>query len=128
MIFDGEILDEFDLCWYKVAFLQAEMERLNSENDCLKSENARLKEYMLHQMASGGYEEGSLSPPEGQTSRDVHDKDVVGDHERCLESKGQKLAHSPRSADQAAEATMRKARVSVRARSEATMVCLYFTY
>ncbi|XP_047951748.1 probable WRKY transcription factor 31 [Salvia hispanica] len=106
----------------EVAFLQAEMERLNSENDCLKSENARLKEYMLHQMASGGYEEGSLSPPEGQTSRDVHEKDVVGDHERCLESKAQKLAHSPRSADQATEATMRKARVSVRARSEATMI------
>ncbi|KAL1555508.1 WRKY transcription factor 6-like [Salvia divinorum] len=115
----------------EVAFLQAEMERMNSENVCLKLENARLKE-LLHQtnsmprqfvdIGAGGSEEGSLSPPEGRTGGDVHGKDVVGDDERCLENKAPKLAHSPRGVDQAAEATMRKARVSVRARSDATMI------
>ena len=73
----------------------------------------------------GGNEESSLSPPEGHIDRDMpaaHDKDVVGREEQGSESKVQKLAHSPRSVDQA-EATMRKARVSVRARSEAAMVC-----
>lgn len=70
----------------------------------------------------GGNEEGSLSPPEGRNVTPTHDKDVVGRDEQCSDSKVQKLGHSPRSVDQATEATMRKARVSVRARSEATMV------
>nr|AKA27895.1 WRKY protein [Salvia miltiorrhiza] len=149
----------------EMAFLQSEMERMNSEN-------ARLKEMldqmtnnynglqmhvltMMHQRSDnqaggataeesknghdngllvprqfmdlgfGGNEEGSLSPPEGRIGRDMPpapDKDVVGGDEPCSESKVQKLAHSPRSVDQATEATMRKARVSVRARSEAAMI------
>ncbi|XP_041992983.1 WRKY transcription factor 6-like isoform X3 [Salvia splendens] len=136
----------------EVAFLQAEMEKMISENIRLKGLLEEIKNNynglqmealtMMHnhdaeekkngvvtprQFMDPGFgdnEESSLSPPEGHIDRDMpvaHDKDVVGREEQGPESKVQKLAHSPRSVDQA-EATMRKARVSVRARSEAAMV------
>lgn len=62
--------------------------------------------------------------PERRTGRDVPltpDKDVVGD-EKSPETKSGRIGSSSRSVDQSGEATMRKARVSVRARSEAAMV------
>ncbi|XP_041992982.1 probable WRKY transcription factor 31 isoform X2 [Salvia splendens] len=136
----------------EVAFLQAEMEKMISENIRLKGLLEEIKNNynglqmealtMMHnhdaeekkngvvtprQFMDPGFgdnEESSLSPPEGHIDRDMpvaHDKDVVGREEQGPESKVQKLAHSPRSVDQA-EATMRKARVSVRARSEAAMI------
>lgn len=154
---------------YQMAFLQAEMERMNSENRRLKemldqvtnnynSLQMHLLTLMQQQQqqtdqTGGGAEEHknghgngllvprqfmdlgfaeaanndetSLSSPEGRTGRDMPpapDKDVVGGEEQCPENKVPKLGHSPKSVDQTAEATMRKARVSVRARSEAAMV------
>ncbi|KAL6570664.1 hypothetical protein OROGR_000214 [Orobanche gracilis] len=70
-------------------------------------------------------EEVSVSPSEGRTSKlspASPDKDVEEKNEQCHESKAAKHNHCSRSVDQATEATMRKARVSVRARSDAPMI------
>ncbi|KAK4492808.1 hypothetical protein RD792_000133 [Penstemon davidsonii] len=61
--------------------------------------------------AVGEADEASLSTSEGRSDQD-----------QSPENKVPKLGHSPKSADQTADATMRKARVSVRARSEAPMI------
>ncbi|KAH6756561.1 WRKY family transcription factor [Perilla frutescens var. hirtella] len=148
----------------EMAFLQAEMERMNSENLRLKEMlnqvtnnynglqmhlltmmqqqndqtgggaaeesknghgNGLLVPRQFMDLGFGSNEEGSLSPPEGRTGRDMPptpDKELVGGEEQSSESKVPKLGHSPRNVDQATEATMRKARVSVRARSEAAMI------
>ncbi|KAL1560823.1 WRKY transcription factor 6-like [Salvia divinorum] len=126
----------------EVAFLRTEMEKMISENirlkELLEEINNKYNDLqtealtMMHKHDSqekknevvtprqfmdlgfGGNEESSLSLPEGHI-------DVVGREEQGSDSKIQKLAHSPRNVDQA-EATMRKARVSVRARSDAAMI------
>ncbi|KAI3457344.1 hypothetical protein Pfo_014007 [Paulownia fortunei] len=154
----------------EMAFLQAEMERMNSENRRLRemlnqvtNKYNGLQMHLLTLMqqqqqqqtdqnggvaeehknghgngllvprqfmdlgfaAAANNDETSLSSSEGRTGRDpppAPDKDVVGGEGQCPENKVPKLSHSPRSVDQATEATMRKARVSVRARSEAPMI------
>ncbi|KAL8478263.1 hypothetical protein ACS0TY_030239 [Phlomoides rotata] len=82
-----------------------------------------------------GFASNELSP-ERRTGQDVpltSDKDVVGDEQSpedkslrignsSPENKSLRIGNSSRSVDQSAEATMRKARVSVRARSEAAMI------
>ncbi|KAL6554121.1 hypothetical protein OROMI_019794 [Orobanche minor] len=70
-------------------------------------------------------EEVSMSPSEGRAGKlspTSPDKDVEERDEQCPESKVAKHSHCSRSVDQATEATMRKARVSVRARSDAPMI------
>ncbi|KAK4437371.1 WRKY transcription factor 6 [Sesamum alatum] len=147
----------------QMAFLQAEMERMNTENQRLRemlnqmtNNYNGLQMHLLTLMQNGGNtEEGksghgkgqvvprqfmdlglgaaadddevSLSTSsEGRTGRNqppTPDKDVGGgDQDQCSENKVARLGHSPRNVDQATEATMRKARVSVRARSEAPMI------
>lgn len=95
------------------------------------SKNGMLVPRQFMDLGFGSNDEGSLSPPEGRTGRDMPpppDKDVAGGEEQSSESKVPKLGHSPRGVDQATEATMRKARVSVRARSEAAMVCKFVAW
>ncbi|XP_073296921.1 WRKY transcription factor 6-like isoform X2 [Primulina huaijiensis] len=69
--------------------------------------------------------EASLSSSEGRIGRDPppeSDKEMGGGEDQSVENKVPRLTPSPKSVDQATEATMRKARVSVRARSEAPMI------
>ncbi|XP_073150884.1 WRKY transcription factor 6-like [Henckelia pumila] len=74
--------------------------------------------------------EASLSSSEGRIGRDPppeSDKEMGGGgggggEDQSVENKVARLTPSPKSVDQATEATMRKARVSVRARSEAPMI------
>ncbi|XP_073281420.1 WRKY transcription factor 6-like isoform X2 [Primulina huaijiensis] len=69
--------------------------------------------------------EASLSSSEGRIGRDPpteSDKEMGGVEDQSVENKVPRLTPSPKSVDQATEATMRKARVSVRARSEAPMI------
>ncbi|XP_051126296.1 WRKY transcription factor 6-like [Andrographis paniculata] len=69
---------------------------------------------------------GHLSPPERRTTRvpsRIADKNVTEEEENGPVNKAARIANqSSRSTDQATEATMRKARVSVRARSDAHMM------
>ncbi|KAI3465630.1 hypothetical protein Pfo_022293 [Paulownia fortunei] len=71
-------------------------------------------------------DDASLSSSEGRSSRDhalMADKEIGGGDDQSPENKVPRLTtHSPKSVDQATEATIRKARVSVRARSEAPMI------
>ncbi|KAK4398044.1 WRKY transcription factor 6 [Sesamum angolense] len=147
----------------EMAFLQAEMERMNTENQRLRemlnqvtNNYNGLQMHLLTLMQNGGSadegksgqgngqvvprqfmdlglgaaaedDEVSLSTSsEGRTGRQqppTPDKDVGGgDQDQCSENKVARLGHSSRNVDQATEATMRKARVSVRARSEAPMI------
>lgn len=104
------------------------MQRQQNEQTGEHSKNGVLVPRQFMDPGFGSNDEGSLSPPEGRTGRDMPptpDKDAVGGEEQSSESKVPKLGHSPRGVDQATEATMRKARVSVRARSEAAMVSVH---
>ncbi|KAL3635440.1 hypothetical protein CASFOL_019987 [Castilleja foliolosa] len=146
----------------EMAFLQAEMERMSSENqrltDMLNQVTKSYNGLQMHLMtlmqqqqreadqrqeaADQGHknnndnngllvprqfmdlgfasnnEDVSLSPSEGRKLSP--EKDVEGGDE--ADNKVAKNGHSPRGVDQATEATMRKARVSVRARSEAQLI------
>ncbi|KAL0399835.1 UNVERIFIED_CONTAM: WRKY transcription factor 6 [Sesamum radiatum] len=147
----------------EMAFLQAEMERMNTENQRLRemlnqvtNNYNGLQMHLLTLMQNGGSAEeskngqgnGQVVPrqfmdlglgaaadddevslstsSEGRTGRQqppTPDKDIGGgDQDQCSENKVARLGHSSRNVDQATEATMRKARVSVRARSEAPMI------
>lgn len=78
------------------------------------------RQFMELGLASPGDNEDTTS--EGRDHPSVPDKDIILDRDQSPENKVPRLTHSPRSVDQAAEATMRKCRVSVRLRSEAPMV------
>ncbi|GFP79570.1 WRKY transcription factor 6 [Phtheirospermum japonicum] len=152
----------------EMVFLQAEMERMNSENRRLRDmlnqvtnnynglqmhlltlmqqqqqqadqrqevadqehknshDNSGLlvpRQFMDLGFASNN-DDVSLSPSEGRAMGKLSpaspEKDVEGGDEP--DNKVAKHSHCPRGVDQATEATMRKARVSVRARSEAPMI------
>ncbi|KAL6535906.1 hypothetical protein OROHE_012750 [Orobanche hederae] len=154
----------------EIAFLQVEMERINSENRRLRemlnqvtnnynglqmhvltlmqqqqqqqqADQQRLEAAEGHKNShdngllvprqfmdlgfAANSEEVSMSPSEGRAGKlspTSPDKDVEERDEQCPESKVAKHSHCSRSVDQATEATMRKARVSVRARSDAPMI------
>ncbi|KAL6554113.1 hypothetical protein OROMI_019786 [Orobanche minor] len=155
----------------EIAFLQVEMERINSENRRLRemlnqvtnnynglqmhvltlmqqqqqqqqqADQQRLEVAEGHKNShdngllvprqfmdlgfAANSEEVSMSPSEGRTGKlspTSPDKEVEERDEQCPESKVAKHSHCSRSVDQATEATMRKARVSVRARSDAPMI------
>ncbi|GER53231.1 WRKY DNA-binding protein 31 [Striga asiatica] len=147
----------------EMAVVQAEMERLSSENRRLREMlNQTTNNYnslqmhlltLMQQQQGQGHEsieehkfnnshdntnnglrqfmdlgfpanndETALSPPEGKLSPASPDKEIE-ERDEQESSKAAKHGHCTRSVDQAAtEATMRKARVSVRARSEASMI------
>lgn len=64
-----------------------------------------------------------VSSSEGLSNRLMADNEIGGGDDQSPENKVPRLStHSVRSVDQATEATIRKARVSVRARSEGPMV------
>ncbi|KAL3821020.1 hypothetical protein ACJIZ3_006925 [Penstemon smallii] len=148
----------------QLAVLQAELERMNSENGHLRemlnqmgnnfnSLQMHMQTLMQqtdqnraseeeHKTSDGLMEprqfmdlglsssaktgEASLSSSEGRNELDhssAADKDVGGGEDgQGPENQVPKLAQSLKSVDQDTEATMRKARVSVRARSEAPMI------
>ncbi|KZV17717.1 WRKY transcription factor 6-like [Dorcoceras hygrometricum] len=153
----------------ELTVLQAELERMNSENrrlkDMLNQVTNNYNDLQMHMMTllqqkpndhNGGASEelkngngngnglmvprqfmdlglavsndtyeASLSSSEGRIGRDPpphNDKEIGGGEDQSVDNKIPRLTPSPKSVDQATEATMRKARVSVRARSEAPMI------
>ncbi|KAL0362375.1 UNVERIFIED_CONTAM: WRKY transcription factor 6 [Sesamum calycinum] len=111
-----------------MAFLQAEMERMNTENQRLRemlnqvtNNYNGLQMHLLTLMQNGGSaEEGKSGQGNGQVvPRQFMD---LGLGAAADDDEVARLGHSSRNVDQATEATMRKARVSVRARSEAPMI------